>query len=262
MPALFAYLIAVALLLGGGYGALSWLASPEPVKVMAKAKPKPPPAHYADNSQPAAAEASRSEASSPDASKPEAVSKTEIDTSDQVKAASNDKAASSDQPPSASSSPQPEPPAAASQLEAKAQASGPARDRQDRQQDRSARAGMPQPATDQEAKQQVEAPPAAAKQNDSALARREEEKHEEEKRSAQAVSPGNAQTIASIAPTAAAKRPYARQASRRSEHRPLEVMTLRTIELPDGRRITQLIPHRSGDRYRDDGRAMVFEPDE
>jgi hypothetical protein len=124
---------------------------------------------------------------------------------------------------------------------------------------------MPQPATDQEAKQQVEAPPAAAKRDDSALARREEEKHEEEKRSAQAVSPGNAQTIASIAPTAAAKtakRPYVRQASRRSEHRPLEVMTLRTIELPDGRRITQLIPHRSGDRYRGDSPAMVFEPDE
>ena len=107
MPALFAYLIAVALLLGGGYGALSWLATPEPVKVMAKAKPKPPPAHYADNSEPAAAEASPSEANSADASKPEAVSKTEIDNSDQVKAASNDKALSSDQAPSASS-PQPE----------------------------------------------------------------------------------------------------------------------------------------------------------
>ena len=42
MRALFAYLIAVGLLLGGGYGALSWLAAPEPVKVGATAKPKPP----------------------------------------------------------------------------------------------------------------------------------------------------------------------------------------------------------------------------
>jgi hypothetical protein len=42
MPALFAYLIAVGLLLGGGYGALSWLAAPEPVKVVAKPRPKPP----------------------------------------------------------------------------------------------------------------------------------------------------------------------------------------------------------------------------
>ena len=47
MPALFAYLIAVGLLLGGGFGALSWRAAPEPVKVAAKAKPPSPP-HYAD----------------------------------------------------------------------------------------------------------------------------------------------------------------------------------------------------------------------
>src|ERR1700716_2847696 len=50
MPALFAYLVAVGLLLGGGYGALSWLAAPEPVKVAGKTKPKPPP-HYETNSQ-------------------------------------------------------------------------------------------------------------------------------------------------------------------------------------------------------------------
>jgi hypothetical protein len=40
MPALFAYLIALCLLLGGGVGALNWLAAPEPVKVAAKASPK------------------------------------------------------------------------------------------------------------------------------------------------------------------------------------------------------------------------------
>ena len=40
MPALFAYLIAIGLLLGGGYGALNWLAAPEPVKVLRKVKPK------------------------------------------------------------------------------------------------------------------------------------------------------------------------------------------------------------------------------
>jgi hypothetical protein len=38
MPALFAYLLAVCILLGGGYGALNWLAAPEPAKVTAKAK--------------------------------------------------------------------------------------------------------------------------------------------------------------------------------------------------------------------------------
>src|ERR1700730_8330376 len=39
MPAWFAYLIALGLLFGAGYGALNWLAEP-PVKVAAKAKSK------------------------------------------------------------------------------------------------------------------------------------------------------------------------------------------------------------------------------
>src|ERR1700674_446208 len=39
MPALFAYLIALGLLFGAGYGAMNWLAEP-PVKVAAKAKSK------------------------------------------------------------------------------------------------------------------------------------------------------------------------------------------------------------------------------
>jgi hypothetical protein len=43
MPALFAYLVAIGLLLGGGYGALTWLAAPEPLKVVIKARPKQAP---------------------------------------------------------------------------------------------------------------------------------------------------------------------------------------------------------------------------
>ncbi len=243
MPALFAYLIAVALLLGGGYGALNWLATPEPVKAVAKATPKAPTPHYAEHPEPAAAEAS--------SAKPEVASRTGIDNRDRGEAASADQAVSIDQPASPSPSLQPEPPAAASRQEAKAQTAGPAQD----QQDSSAHAEMPQTATDQEARQQVEPPPAEAP------ARHEEEK--QEKQPAPAVSPGNAQTPTSIASAARmAKRPQIRQASRHSEKRPLEMMTLRTIELPDGRRMTQLIPHRSGDRYRNDGPAMVFDPDE
>lgn len=145
---LSAYLIAVALLLGGGYGALSWLATPEPLKVMAKATPKP----------------------------------------------------------------------------------------------------------------RAEAPPAEAKQDSLAVAT-----HEEEKPSAQAVPPRNAQTAvpaATIEVAKTAKPPQARQARRRSGKQPLEVMTLRTVELPDGRRMTQLIPYRGGNRYRGDGPAMALEPDE
>jgi hypothetical protein len=253
MPALLAYLIAVTLLLGGGYGALSWLATPEPVKVVAKARPKPPPPHYADNPDPGSAQANAPQVSPIEQSKPEAPGKPEISGTDQVKAAVNDKAVSRDQPPSASLSPQPEPPAAASQQEAKAEISDPARDLRDLP----AQVVRPQAATDQGARQHAEAPP-EGRQDDLAPAR-----HEEEKQSTEAASPSNAQTMASIAPAAkATKRPHVRQASRGLEKRPLEVMTLRTIELPDGRRMTRLIPYRGGDRYRDDGPAMFFGPDE
>ena len=41
MPALLAYLVALGLLLGGGFGALTWLAAPEPLRVVTKARPKP-----------------------------------------------------------------------------------------------------------------------------------------------------------------------------------------------------------------------------
>ena len=254
MPALFAYLVAVTLLLGGGYGALSWLATPEPVKLVAKATPKPPTPHYADDPSPVSTQANAPQVSPPETSKPEAPGKPEISGTDQVKAAANDKAVSSEQPPPAPSSPQPRPTAAASQQEAKAEVSDPVREHRDRP----AQIEMPQTATDQNAKQHVEAPSAEARQDDPVPAA-----HEEEKQPSKAAPPGNAQTVASIAPVAkTAKRPRVRQASRGLEKRPLEVMTLRTIELPDGRRMTRLIPYRGGDRYRDDDPAMAFGPDE
>jgi len=255
MPALFAYLIAVALLLGGGYGALNWLAAPEPIKVVAKAKPKPAPPRYADDSV-ASTPANPPQASLTEAAKPEAISKPEVGT-DQVKTASNE-AASSDQKPPASSSSQPQQPATAGQQDAEAAATAPAQ-----QPDRSAQAEISPAAADQGAGHAA-APVPGTSQDHSASAR------QEEKQSAQAVSPGaispgTAQSVASAAPASAAmppKRPHVRQASRRSDKRPLEVMTLRTIELPDGRRMTQLVPYRRSDRYRDDAPAMAFDPDE
>ncbi len=263
MPALFAYLIAVALLLGGGYGALNWLAAPEPIKVVAKAKPKPAPPRYADDSV-ASTPANPPQASLTEAAKPEAMSKPEVNGTDQVKTASNEaasssnEAASSDQKPPASSSSQPQQPATAGQQDAEAAATAPAQ-----QPDRSAQAEISPAAADQGAGHAA-APVPGTSQDHSASAR------QEEKQSAQAVSPGaispgTAQSVASAAPASAAmspKRPHVRQASRRSDKRPLEVMTLRTIELPDGRRMTQLVPYRRSDRYRDDAPAMAFDPDE
>jgi hypothetical protein len=198
MPALFAYLIAVGLLLGGGYGALSWLAAPEPVKVVARAKPKPKP-HY--------------EATSP-----------EVGSSDASSLASNDSdraaSGSNDRPPSSQAGAS----AGAKAQDAQAVVSGPAPDLQTR----SADAEVSPADAKQEATQPVEAASPAV--------------------------PSNRQAAASI-PAAAAKtvkRPHLRQAGGRSEkpaeRRALELMTLRTIEFPDGRRVTQLIPYRGSER--------------
>ena len=200
MPALFAYLLAVGLLLGGGYGALSWLAAPEPVKVVAKAKPKPPP--HDETSSEAALLASSS-------------------ATDHGASQSNDK-------PSPAPS---EPIVAASEQGAAPQLS--------------------EPSQAQQTGANPKIVPAEAQP--------------ELRQRALAVLPlstSNAQAAATSPKTAAAttarpvKRPHLRQANSRSEKSRLALMTLRTIEFPDGRRVTQLIPYRSG------GRVLAFQPDD
>jgi hypothetical protein len=196
MPALFAYLVAVGLLLGGGYGALSWLAAPEPVKVVAKTKPTPP--HYVASS----------------GGTPIEVSSLAINDSDHAVYASND-------PPS---SPRSEATVAVTEQVAQRQSSAPSQVQQTR--------AVHAEVSPAEAEQGVRQP-------------------------ALAVSP--AQRPASTAPAAAArrvKRPRLRQAGRRPEKSTLTLMTLRSIEFPDGRRVTQLIP------YRNNERALAFQPDE
>ena len=200
MPALLAYLIAVGLLLGGGYGTLSWLAAPEPVRVAAKAKSKPP-------SQPHYADTISRETAPPEPGKPEIADKT----------GSNNKTASVDQFPSE-----------ATEQDTKAASSAQTQD----QPNRSAHAEMTPAGTSPEVRQPAETS-----------------------------SSGNHQQAAEpIAPAAAAakpaKRPHLQQASRRSEKRGLALMTLRTIEYPDGRRVSQLLP------YRLDERALAFESDQ
>src|SRR3977135_2159869 len=197
MPVLFAYLIALGLLLGGGYGALSWLAAPEPLKVVAKAKPKPHPRYEAS------VEVASSETNSLDAS-----------DSDYARSGSNDQSSSAQASPSADAQGAPG-------------ISGLANDRQIR------------------------------------AANAEVTSKQEAKRSASAVSPPSNPQTAAAAPTAAAKparRSHARQASshseKPSERRRLALMTLRTIEFPDGRRVTRLIPYRQADR------ALAFDADD
>jgi hypothetical protein len=203
MPALFAYLLAVGLLLGGGYGALSWLAAPEPVKVVVKAKPKQPPHDEASS------EATSFKTSS-----------LAINDRDQV--------ASANDPPSPARS---EARVAASERGGQPQSSEPASAQQSR---------VKAEISSAEDQQEVRQPAPAVL----------------------AVSASNAQAAAT-SPEAAAtgarpvKRPRARPASGgHSEKSRLALMTLRTIEFPDGRRVTQLIPYRNG------GRLLAFQPDD
>jgi hypothetical protein len=216
---LFAYLVAVGLLLGGGYGALSWLAAPEPVKMAARAKPAP---HREARPETTSRAAEDSGASS-------------VSPSESAEAAEN----SNEVPPS----PPAETTAAAPEQSAKTEeTSGAALTQQEQtqqeqaHQDRAANAEAPQADVKQSAEA---APPVQA---------------------VLAPSPGNQQTAAATVPATAAKtvrRPHQRQAGGRLEKpAPLALMTLRTIEYPDGRRVTQLIPYRSPDR------ALAVGPDD
>ena len=245
MPALFAYLIALGLLLGGGYGALSWLAAPEPVKVVAKAKSKPPSPPYAEaNAEPMSSPASRPEtvrsAAEPVQSEGNAPS-----IAPPVDGSAHVAATSSDQPPS----PSPEARPVANEQRAAAEDAGPAQD----QQIRSARAEIAPVAVEKETKSYVEAPAQDAKQ------RRYVKPRQDDRQAAHAATEASSGSVHAAAPAVlakvarTAKRPQLREAIRRSEERPLTLMTLRTIEFPDGSRMTRLVPYRGGQR------AMAFE---
>jgi hypothetical protein len=161
--------------------------------VVAKAKPKLPPLHYADDSG-ASTQANPPQASLSEAARPEAMSTPEVNGTDQVKTASSE-AATSDQPPPTSSSQQP---ATVVKQDAKAAGTAPAQQTASAQQpDRSARAEMPQAAADHEAGHPAATVP-ETNQDHPAPA-----KHEE-KQAAQAVSPAaespdTSQSVASIA---------------------------------------------------------------
>jgi hypothetical protein len=192
MPALFAYLVAVCLLLSGGYGALNWLSQPEPVKIVAKAHPKPKllPSYEADP--------------------PPSSSARDDDSNSARDDDSNDRASNL---------------ASLSGVRADARAqpvneiTGPLD-----QQSRSANATVPSDD---------------AKPSDKDV-----------KQSAGVGSTSNLGAVASVRSKVAKpwKRTLIRQANTRSEKRALTLMTLRTIEFPDGRRTAQLLPYRGSER--------------
>jgi hypothetical protein len=218
MPALFAYLIALGLLLGGGYGALNWLATPEPVKIVARAKPVPRP-HFD--------EANREPASEPS---PQEAQKASPETTIAETVGPRDLVAGSNHPPAA-------PPAEASTASTE-QATQPA-----------------VAAAPQMAQAQISAP-APIQQNpavNAEVASTETARPPEHAQPAEVTSAGSPTSAASATPLAAAKtvkpkRPHQQRLASRSEKTALVPMTLRTIEFPDGRRVTQLLPYRGDDR--------------
>jgi hypothetical protein len=214
MPALFAYLIAVGLLLGGGYGALTWLAAPEPVKVVARAKPIPRP-HLDDANRETASELGRQEVQQ----EPQKASPETIGRRDPVAVSSNQPSVAPPVEASTASAAQGAPPVAAVPTQmAHAEVSAQAPVQQN-------------PAVNAEVASTQTAPPPEP---------------------AQPASTGSLTTAASPTPLATAKtvkkRPHHQRLASRSEKTALVPMTLRTIEFPDGRRVTQLLPYRSDDR--------------
>jgi hypothetical protein len=212
MPALFAYIVAVGLLLGGGYGALNWLAAPEPTKLVAKAKPKPPPVHEA-SSEMASRGADPAEASTAD---------------NPAAASAGDKVAPT---PNAQSTPATADPTAT--VDAPATALSPPTDQH-------LRAAHAEVAVEQK-------PPARDSQ--------------QRARAVPPVMPANLPAASpASSPAKAVKRPHLWQAARHPAREPgtrrLALMVLRTIEYPDGRRVSQLLPYHA---RRD---ALAYGPDE
>jgi hypothetical protein len=255
MPAFFAYLLVVALLLGGGYGALNWLAAPEPVKV-AEAKPR---AHARTGSEAKPSEAKPPEAkpseanpseAKPSEAKPSQAKPSEAKSPDANSVAingnDNDKAAgvSINQP----SPSVPEAASASSEQRAPASAPGPAA------------AAAPDPKT---RSANADVLSREAEKHNATSSSPAESGHGATQQSSE-VGPSSAQAPSAAAPAAAARRlarPRIRQADRHSGKGALALMTLQTIEYPDGRRVTRLIPYR-GDSYRGDVRPLSFQSDE
>jgi hypothetical protein len=212
MPALFAYLISLCLLLGAGAGALNWLAAPEPLKVAAKASPK-----SKLSSQPVQA-------------RPEKIAAASLPTTSLDSAPVPEPSSSADIDKAASASIDPPAPreagtrAATVDRDAPPDGVTPAPDPQARSAHAEITADEATPA-----EKAIPAKPAPRVLTASA---------------------------SSTADNAARPSKRHRQASSRPEKRKLELMTLRTIQFDDGRRVTQLIPYRGRER------ALAFGDDD
>ncbi len=250
MPAFFAYLVAVVLLVSGGYGALNWLAAPEPIKVAVKVKPKAVP-HY-EVIPPIAGPSDASTTAS---------TATNLPVTDESRdTASRDTTPEQTASAASVSEPLPEPANSQPEIDNPAGVNKQASE----QTSRDRPAANSKPVQDSKVRAaRAEAPAAGPRQivSDTKREASKDVQPSSPSRPELQQPPSRPQAVASVdsgAGTKPVNRQRPIQTSRRSERpapaerRPLTMMTLRTIEFPDGRRETRLIPYRDAERDLDD----------
>lgn len=206
MPALFAYLLALCLLLGGGYGALNWLGEAEPVKVAAKANLKAKSSRQALTAAETNLTTTSLDAAAPgETSSPAQAGNAVVATIDSP---APHEAETFVEPPVGQGA-QPKLKARSAYGEIPSDEAGRASQ---------AAFGFSKPASFRAVATSIPPPPDSAARS--------------------------------------LKQAQGRQAGSRPQQRKLELMTLRTIEFSDGRRVTRLIPHRAR------ARALVFASEE
>jgi hypothetical protein len=232
---MFGYLVVVGLLLGGGYGALNWLAAPEPAKVVSKVAHKPSSrSHYPEIS---------------DVKSPESISTAITAQSNSAGPSGNEKSGSDDRPAPASAQAD----TAAKEQGTPASVSAPAPDpaipSPNVQVSRLRATGAREEVSDGVSVTKAKAPSTEARKPTRKMTSRDHrhDPHDDDVEQDDRHSPEQRQSFAGHQYAGAATKGERDKATKSERDnptgRPLAVMTLRTIEFPDGRRVSQLLPY-------------------
>jgi hypothetical protein len=279
MPALFTYLIVIALLIGGGYGGLSWLAAPEPTKIASAAPQKPPPPqqHYPAEPEMKPLEStsanptpSRSEPVSADSggeregwNEKQSSLAPELGTARGQGREAEVSAPAQDRPGPATNVQVSPVPALETRNEAnesvgkakEGASSAPAKKQ----------IGKMAVAAQGDAQAKLTPPLTTAKTTKQRYAREASPDHRDHRKNAERRDQSDAEQHHGYTGREFAGRPYGGQREY-LRSRALALMTLRTIEFPDGRRVSRLLPYRRMPfpmiPYPDDDSVPAFEPDE
>jgi hypothetical protein len=269
MPALFGYLVVIGLLLGGGYGALNWLVAPEPAKVASKAAQKPLlPPHYPEVSDVKSAD-STSATPTPSESNSAATGGNERPGSNdqpssaqpQADTAANEQGAHADRPSPSTDIQAP----AARAMVARSESGIPTAQAPSTEASKPTRkmaAAMPGHAKDASSTAPVTATKTAKRRNLEASRDHDDQYYNDHREdyygdNAEQHDRRSAERRRGSAGQQYAGAPYRGERDYPAS-RSLALMTLRTIEFPDGRRVRQLLPYRrTPDRV-----PALEEPDE